>query len=139
MPLNTGTLALQYGGIYNVRVDAIYNLSNSAGVPEPITMEGLVTDPNCTGVTLAAHPLLEVKSAQRCPASIFRGTYLNGARVGGASPICGALNYTYEFQQVASCSDGTTVNFLTTFNTASSSPYLQLGVLPTGVNAGAWD
>jgi hypothetical protein len=139
MPLNTGALALQYGGIYNVSVDAIYNLSNSAGVPQPITVQGLVTDPNCTGVTLAAHPLLEVKSSQRCPASIFRGTYLNGARVGGASPICGALNYTYEFQQVASCSDGTTVNFPTTFNTASSSPYLQLGVLPTGVNAGAWD
>lgn len=139
MPLNTTALALQYGGVYNVRVDALYNLSSGAGVAQPITVQGLITDPNCTGVTLAAHPLVEVNASQRCPASIFRGTYLNGARVGGASPICGALNYTYEFQQVASCNDGTTVNFPTTYNTASSSPYLQLGILPTGVNAGAWD
>jgi uncharacterized delta-60 repeat protein len=139
MPLNTGALALQYGGIYNVRVDALYNLSNSAGVPQPVVVQGLVTDPNCTGVTLATHPLLEVKASQRCPASIFRGTYLNGARVGGASPICGALNYSFEFQQVASCIDGTTVNFPTTYTNGSSSPYIQLGVLPIGANAGAWD
>jgi len=139
MPLNTASLAVQYGGVYNVRVDAHFNLSNGVGTPQPITVQGLVTDPNCTGVTLAIHPLLEVRATQRCPASIFRGTYLNAARVGGASPICGALNYTFEFQQVASCSDGTAVNLPTTFSTATSSPYLQLGVLPTGVNAGAWD
>lgn len=137
--LNNPVLALQYGGIYNVQVDALYNLTNSAGAPNPITIPGLITDPNSTGVTMGNHSLLEVRSSQRCPASLFRGTYLNGARVGGANPVCGALNYTYEFQQVASCNDGSTVGLASTFTNSSSSPYLQLGVLPTGVNAGAWD
>ena len=45
----------------------------------------------------------------------------------------------HEFQQVAACNDGSTVGLANTFTNSSSSPYLQLGVLPTGVNAGAWD
>jgi hypothetical protein len=139
LPLNSAVLALQYGGLYNVQVDVLYNLRDANNVIEPIIVTGTTADPNSANVLMSNHPLLEVRSTQRCPTGLFRGTYLNGSRVGGAAAICGALNYTFEFQQVASCSDGNTVGTVSTFTNASSSPYLQLGVLPTGVNAGSWD
>jgi len=137
--LSTGSLALQYGGLYDVRVDVLYNLRDANNVVEPISVVGTTSDPNSANVLMSNHPLLEVKNTQRCPASLFRGTYLSGTRVGGAPAVCGATNYTYEFQQVATCNDGTAIGATTSFQTPSSSPYLQLGVLPTGVNAGSWD
>lgn len=137
--LSNPALALQYGGVYNVKVDVLYNLRNTQNVLEPINIQGLFTDPNATGVTMGNHSLLEVRSTQRCPASLFRGTWLAGTRVGGGVAVCGVTNYTFEFQQVISCADGTTIGVPATFQTTGTSPYIQLGVLPTGINAGAWD
>jgi hypothetical protein len=40
---------------------------------------------------------------------------------------------------VVSCADGTSAGLATEFTTTSSSPFLQLGVLPNLGNAGAWN
>ncbi|MBL0317345.1 MAG: T9SS type A sorting domain-containing protein [Flavobacteriales bacterium] len=70
-------------------------------------------------------PLVEVKSTQRCPAVVPRTTYLIGSPVPGSASICGALSYTYEFQQYSDCS-GTSVGMPFTVNTPTNTPYLSL-------------
>jgi hypothetical protein len=138
--LSNTTLGLRWGGEYDVKVDVRYNLLNSAGTAEPIDILGSITSANCGGVSIKAHPVLEVRSTQRCPSSLLRTNYLVGDRVVATSPICGVLNYTYEFTQVTSCVDGTVVSVApSTFNTVAATPYLQLGVLPNLTAAGAWD
>jgi hypothetical protein len=70
---------------------------------------------------------------------LLRSTWLQATRVSGATSICGATSYTFEFTPVISCADGTSAGLATEYTTGSSSPYIQLGVLPTGASAGAWD
>lgn len=138
--LSNSTLGLRYGGIYNVQVNALYNLQNSASTAEPITVSGNVASANCSNVAIQSQPLMEVKTSLRCPTALTRSQWLIASVVGGGSQACGAINYTFEFTQVASCSDGTVVSVLpSTFNTAGSTPYLGLGVLPNLSAAGAWD
>jgi 1,4-alpha-glucan branching enzyme len=139
--LSNPTLALRYGGEYNVTVDANYALLNGAGTAENITIAGSTSSPNCSGVSIRPQPLMEVKSTQRCNASLLRSNWLIGSAIAGDSNPCGAINYTYEFTQVASCSDGTTVSVSPSeFTTGGSTPYLGLGVLPAvGANNGAWN
>jgi hypothetical protein len=138
--LSNGTLGLRYGGVYNVQVNALYNLQNSASVAEPITVNGSVSSANCSNVTIQAQPLMEVKSSLRCPIALTRSQWLIASVVGGGSQACGATSYTFEFTQVVSCTDGTVVSVLpSTFNTAGSTPYLGLGVLPNLTAPGAWD
>ncbi|MFN5293996.1 MAG: T9SS type A sorting domain-containing protein, partial [Flavobacteriales bacterium] len=138
--LSNGTLALRWGGEYDVQVDVRYNLLNSAGTAEPMDVLGSSSSPNCSAVTVRAHPALEVRSTQRCPSTLLRSNFLVGDRVVATSPICGVLNYTYEFTQVTSCEDGTVVSVVpSTFNTVASTPYLALGVLPNLSAPGAWD
>jgi hypothetical protein len=134
--LSNPTLALRYGGIYDVTVNVTYSLTDSQSASELVTVNGTATG-NCNDVTIAAQPLYEVRSTQRCPATLLRSTFLNAVRVTGASSICGATGYTYEFTPVLSCADGTSAGLAVTFNSAT--PYLQLGVLPSGAAAGAWD
>jgi hypothetical protein len=63
-----------------------------------------------------------------------------GNAVAGDPKACGVQNYTYEFTQVVSCADGTTVSVLPSlYNTVGTTPYLQLGVLPNLGNTGAWN
>jgi hypothetical protein len=140
--LSNATLALRHGGTYNASVDVTYVLQNSAGANEPINVLGSIADGYCTGVSISAHPLMEVRSNQRCPAVLLRGNYLVGVTVPGSitSFACGAINYTYEFTSVTSCVDGTALAPAVTFTTPAATPYLGLGVLPNiGLNAGAWD
>ena len=139
--MSNPTLALRWGADYNVKVDVSYALSNSAGVQEPvIVIDGAASTENCLAVTIQNHPLVEVKSTQRCPASLLRSNYLIGDRVGVTTPVCGAINYSYEFTQVASCTDGTAVSlFPSVYTTTSASPYLPLGVLASLPNTGTWD
>jgi hypothetical protein len=55
-------------------------------------------------------------------------------------PICGAVNYTYSFRQVASCEDGATVSLDSLeYTTNAGSPFIQLGVLPNLTATGAWN
>ena len=129
-----------WGGEYNTRVDVRYNLLDGAGTVEPIDVLGSTSSANCSDVTVRAHPAIEVRSSQRCPASLLRTNYLVGDRVVATTPVCGVLNYTYEFTQVTSCADGTVVSVVpSTFSTVAATPYLQLGVFPNLSAAGAWD
>jgi hypothetical protein len=89
---------------------------------------------------MRAQPNLEVKSSQRCPSSLLRSNYLTGTPVSGDPRACSAINYTYEFTQVVSCADATTISVVpATYTTATSTPYLGLGVLGSLPNAGAWN
>jgi len=139
--LSNPTLALRYAGTYNARVDVTYALLNSAGTAEPIVVSGVSTDPNCTGTNIRQHVLMEVRSTQRCPATLLRTNSLIGASVPGStsSAVCAATSYTYEFTPVVSCADGTVQGLVSTYNTAAGTPYLGLGVLTNLPNTGAWD
>jgi hypothetical protein len=135
--LSQAVLALRYGGIYNASVDVVYTLNNSAGTPEPITVVGQVTAPNCTGVTIRPEPQIEVKLSQRCAATLLRSNYLIGTPVPGDPNACTATSYTYRITSVATCGDLTGLG--TEYNTVSNTPYLQLGNLPLlGLNVGIW-
>jgi hypothetical protein len=138
--LSNPTLALRWGGEYNAQVDVRYSLLDGAGASEIMDVLGSTSAVNCSNVTIRPHPAVEVRSSQRCPASLLRSNYLIGDRVVATTPICGVLNYTYEFTQVTSCIDGTVVSVVpSTFNTVAATPYLQLGVLPNLTSPGAWD
>jgi hypothetical protein len=139
--LSNPTLALRYGGVYDVDVDVTYSLTNSAGTTEVINVAGVSTDPRCTGVSIQNHPNLEVRSTQRCPASLLRSNYLVGTTVAGSTSsfVCGAINYTYRMTPVVGCEDGTPIGVFTEYTTPAASPYLSLGVLTNLANPGAWD
>lgn len=136
--LSNTTLGLRYGGVYDVTIDVSYALQNSVSTAEVVTVNGTATG-NCNDVTMAAQPAVEVRSTQRCPASLLRSSWLQATRVSGATSICGVTSYTFEFTPVVSCADGTSAGLASEFTTGSSSPYIQLGVLPTGAVAGAWN
>jgi hypothetical protein len=137
--LSNPTLALRYAGTYAASVDVRYNLLNGAGTAEPVDVLGSAGG-NCANVVMRAQPNTEVRGTQRCNASLLRSNWLVGNAVAGDPKACGVQNYTYEFTQVVSCADGTSVSVLpSSFNTAGSTPYMQLGVLPNLGNVGAWD
>jgi hypothetical protein len=138
-PLANPALGIRYGGVYDVRVDVNYALQDGAGNTENVLVSGNSSSANCNDVTMMAQPAVAARGDQRCPASLIRGTYLNAARI-GTEAICGAINYTFEFTQVVSCSNGTVVSFQpTVFTSNGNAPYLQLTVLPNLGNTGAWN
>jgi 1,4-alpha-glucan branching enzyme len=137
--LSNPTLGLRYGGTYTGSVDVAYGLTNGAGTPEPISVIGATTG-GCSNIAIMSAPQSQVRLSQRCPSSLFRGTWLAGERVVSTQPICGAVNYTYSFRQVSSCSNGTAVALDSlVYTTNAGTPYMQLGVLPSFGNVGAWD
>jgi 1,4-alpha-glucan branching enzyme len=137
--LSHPTYALRYGGVYNASIDVRYNLLNSASTPEPIDVIGASAG-NCSAVSIRTQPNLEVKFSQRCPSALLRSNFLTGTPVSGDPRACSAVNYTYEFTQVASCAVGTNISVVpATYTTATASPYLGLGVLGSLPNAGAWN
>jgi hypothetical protein len=138
--LSSVPLALRWGGEYNVSVDVNYALTNSNGDPETIVVEGTNPNANCIGVTMRAHPQLQVRSSQRCSATLLRSNFLIGDRVGVSTPVCGAINYSYEFSQVVACDNSTPVSITpTVYTTTAAAPYLPLGVLPALANPGSFD
>jgi 1,4-alpha-glucan branching enzyme len=137
--LSNSAYALRYGGVYDASIDVRYNMMNSAGTAEPINVIG-ASSGNCSAVNIRTQPNLEVKSSQRCPSSLLRSNYLTGTPVSGDPRACSAINYTYEFTQVVSCTDGTSISVVpATYTTGSATPYLGLGVLGNLPNAGAWN
>ena len=137
--LSNPSYALRYGGVYNASVDVRYNMMNSAGTAEPVDVIGASAG-NCSAVAIRTQPNLEVKSSQRCPSSLLRSNYLTGTPVSGDPRACSAINYTYEFTQVVSCTDGTSISVVpATYTTVSATPYMGLGVLGSLPNAGAWN
>ncbi|MBX7052914.1 MAG: T9SS type A sorting domain-containing protein [Flavobacteriales bacterium] len=135
--LSHPSLALRYGGIYDVAVHVNYALQNSAGTTEVITVNGTSTSTNCSSVTMASQPAIEVKLSQRCPAVLLRSHYLIGTPSGGSGNACGATSYTYEFTPIDGCG-GSATGMLTEYTTSLASPYLALGVLPSLGSQGAW-
>lgn len=123
--LSNPALALQYGGTYDVRVDANYT-----SLAEPVTVLGTPV-----AITIAQHALLDVKATQKCPAVLLRGTILN------AKPfVCGATNFTVSFQRISACTGGTYVDpspFEVTTNAASSNLQLNF-TLPQQLVAQSW-
>jgi len=137
--LSNSTLSLRYGGTYAASVDVLYNLLNSAGTAEPVGVLGSANG-NCASIIMRLQPNTEVRFAQRCNASLLRSNWLVGNAVSGDPKPCGVQNYTFEFTQVVSCADGTSVSVLpSTYTTMTNTPYLQLGVLPNLGNVGAWN
>jgi hypothetical protein len=137
--LSNPILGLRYSGTYTASVDVRYNLLNSASVAEPINVLGS-TGGNCANMSIRNQPNTEVRLSQRCSASLLRSNWLVGNAASGDVKSCGVQNYTYEFTQVVSCADGNTVSVVPSlFNTAGTTPYLQLGVLPNLGNTGAWN
>jgi hypothetical protein len=136
--LSNPTLALRWGGEYDVTVDVSYALTNTAGAPELILVDGASTSVNCSNVSIKQHPLVEVRNSQRCPSTLLRSNYLIADRVAASSLICGAVNYSYEFTQVASCETGSIVSIPNVYTTTAAAPYLPLGVLPALTNPGSW-
>jgi hypothetical protein len=137
--LSNPLLSLRYGGIYNVTIDVNYALYNGAGQLDNIVVEGNAASVNCSGVWIMSHPMIEVKPAQRCMATLLRSNYLIGTPIAGATNACGATSFTYEFTQVVSCDDATSATlFPIEYTTGGAAPYLPLGVLPLLTNQGAW-
>jgi len=135
--LSNNALALQYGSSYSVKVDATYNLQNSAGVIEPITIVGTPTG-SCANMYTRVQPLMEVASSQRCPAVLSRNTWLKSGAVVGQPSVCGAISYTFEFTPISSCTNNTVIG--ASFETTRIGGYaaILLTCLPSGSNNSAW-
>jgi len=136
--LSNPTLGLRWGALLDARVDVNYQLQNSAGTPVNVSVLGNVNEPACQNFFIRNAPELEVRTSQRCPATLLRSTWLAGQRLLSGTQACGAIGYTYEFTQVTNCSNTEPVGLPFTANTAGATPYLQLGVLPNLSTQGAW-
>jgi hypothetical protein len=139
MPLSTASLALRNGGVYSVRVDANFALTNGIGGADPIiTLQGT----SCSR-TMAAAPLMEVMASQRCvTATLNRSSLLRAVTTTGQSSACSAVSYNFRFTRVADCA-GTAIPGEVPFVRSSSSTYLSLNVaFPNGTfpmpNIGYW-
>lgn len=127
VPFSTPALDIRHGGIYSVRVDANYSLTDGNGTPEPtMTVLGNVASVNCTGITIAPQPTLVVKSTQVCPAVLIRTNFLQWAPVTGNVNACGAMNFTYEFTKVSDCTGATAIGTPFEVTTNGNSQYLNL-------------
>ena len=136
--LSNPTLGLRWGALLDARVDVNYQLQNSAGTPVNVSVLGNVNEPACQNFFIRNAPQLEVRTSQRCPATLLRSTWLAGQRLLGGTQACGAIGYTYEFTQVTTCNNTASVGLPFTVNTTGATPYLQLGVLPNLSTQGAW-
>ena len=125
--LNNASLALRYGGVYNVRIDANYALTNGLGQPDGIiTVLGNSVPANCQNVTLSAQPLVEVRSTQVCPTVLSRVSSITANPAAGSASVCGAINYTFEFTRVSDCLGTNVIGSPFTVNSTGSSPSVML-------------
>jgi trimeric autotransporter adhesin len=116
-PMSTPSIGNQYGATYSVTVDAVYNLLDGAGSPESITVLGTTS---CS-IAINAQPAPEVILAQRCPATILRGTIVS------AKPfVCGAVDYRWRFTEWSACTSGAAVSPSFTRDRGAASPYMQM-------------
>ncbi len=116
-PMSTPSIGNQYGSTYSVMVDAVYNLLDGAGSPESITVLGT----SSCSIAINAQPAPEVVVAQRCPATILRGTIVS------AKPfVCGAVDYRWRFTEWSACVAGSAVSPSFTRDRGAASPYMQM-------------
>jgi hypothetical protein len=124
IPLSAPALNLRYGGVYEVTVDVVFNLPEG----EVVTLLGTSV---CT-VTIASHAGVEVKSSQRCPATLLKGSIMQGKPF-----VCGALNFTVEFIELTSCT-GTQLGLPITATTTGSSSSINLSLVSGVLGGGRW-
>jgi hypothetical protein len=125
--LNNPSLALRYSGVYNVRIDANYLLTNGLGQADPmITVLGNSVPANCQNVVMAQQPLVEVRNTQLCPTVLSRTSSLLANLVTGSSNVCGMVNFTYEFTRVSDCIASSVIGTPFTVNTVSNVASLSL-------------
>jgi hypothetical protein len=125
--LNNSTLALRYGGVYNVRIDANYALINGLGQPDGIiTVLGNSVPANCQNVAIASQPLMEVRSNLTCPIVLSRVSSITGAPATVNATICGVINYTFEFTRVSDCLGTSVIGSPFTVTSTGSSPSITL-------------
>ncbi|MFN0030829.1 MAG: MopE-related protein [Flavobacteriales bacterium] len=117
IPLSNAALTLRHTGQYDVRVDGNFNLMNGLVAPEIIVVAGVVI----SQIAIAPHASVEVKSAQRCPATLLKGSVLQGKPF-----LCGATSYTVEFTKVSDCTGTTDLGLPFEVNTTGSSSSLLL-------------
>ena len=124
VPLSTTSLALRNGGVYNVRVDANFAFTNGIGGADPvITLQGTA----CSR-TMAAAPLMEVMSSQRCAlATLNRSSWLRAVTTTSQSNACTAVSYNFRFTRVADCA-ATAIPNEVPFIVSSPNTYLALSV-----------
>jgi hypothetical protein len=125
--LNNSSLALRYGGVYNVRIDANYALTNGLGQADPIiTVLGNSTPANCQNIPMMQQPLIEVNSTQACPTVLLRTTSLQANPTSGSPSVCGLVNYTFEFTRVSNCMGTTVIGSPFTVNSTGTAASLAL-------------
>jgi hypothetical protein len=125
--LNNSSLGLRYGGVYNVRIDANYALTNGLGQADPIiTVLGNSTPANCQNIPMMQQPLIEVKSTQVCPTVLLRTNNLLVSPVTGSPNVCGLVNYTFEFTRVSNCMGTTVIGSPFTVNSTGTTASLAL-------------
>ena len=125
--LNNTSLGLRYGGVYNVRIDANYALTNGLGQADPIiTVLGNSAPANCQNVATMQQPLIEVKSTQVCPTVLLRTNTLLVNPVTGSPNVCGLVNYTFEFTRVSNCLGTTVIGSPFTVNSTGTAASLAL-------------
>jgi hypothetical protein len=130
--LSSPALALRYGGVYNVQIDANYALTNGLGQAESvITVLGNSVPANCQNVVMAQQPLVEVRSTQVCPIVLSRAGSLLANPLTGSLNVCGAVNYTYEFTRVSDCTGTSIIGSPFTVNTTSNVASLTLSTVFT--------
>ena len=118
--LSLPVLALRYEGTYDLVIDVLYNLVDAAGNPENITVPGIITSP----IVLGAHASVEVKTAQRCEATVTRTTYLVGQPA-----LCTTTGYNVRFTQVTDCTGASTAGLPFVVATPTSAALLHLNFL----------
>jgi Secretion system C-terminal sorting domain/PKD domain len=121
--LSHPALALRHGGTYNVTVDAIYNL------PEGITV---VTGSTVCSIVINPHASVEVKQTQRCPATLLKGSVLQGKPF-----ICSATGFTVEFTELNACG-GTAIGMPFTAFTSGASASINLSTVTGVLGGGHW-
>jgi hypothetical protein len=139
--LSNPSLALRYGGVYNVQVDANYVLTNGLGQTDnTITVLGNSIPANCQNVTMMQQPLIEVRNTQICPTVLSRATSLFCNPVAGSANACGVVNYTFEFTRVSDCLGTSVIGSPFNVNSTGSSGSIALtAVFPVQLSStGYW-
>ncbi|MFM9984020.1 MAG: T9SS type A sorting domain-containing protein, partial [Flavobacteriales bacterium] len=128
IPLSSAGLGLRHGESYEVTVDGLFNVANGGGTPDPQTVIGS----EVCFITIAAHADLRTKLSQRCPATVLKGTTLQGKPF-----VCAAVNHTITFREVGDCL-GTDIGAVAfTSTTSGASPTKKLSQV-SGVQSGKW-
>jgi hypothetical protein len=141
VPMSNPSLALRYGGVYNVRVDANYALTNGLGQADGIiTVMGNSVPGNCQNIPIMQQPLVEVRNTQICPTVLVRVSSLLANPVAGSSNVCGVVNYTFEFTRVSDCLGSSVIGSPFTVNTTGNAASLSLStVFPAQLSStGYW-